>query len=160
MVGAERSWGWNKPGLGWICLYSCTKTMVIAVRLQLGAAILRPTRRIPGPAAAQSRLRLLALIYVFFIVIVFYFDVLLVIIAVIILVPLAFYHFYFIHYLFLPPAPPPFNAPPLLRGAARGSVPREVGGAIGQEAGCDWRGLGERAWLGIREAWPRGGATL
>lgn len=109
MVGAERSWGWNKPGLGWICLYSCTKTMVIAVRLQLGAAILRPTRRIPGPAAAQSRLRLLALIYIFFKVIIFYFDVLLVIIAVIILVPLAFYHFYFIHYLLLPP--PPFQCP-------------------------------------------------
>lgn len=38
--------------------------------------------------------------------------------------------------------PPPSTAPPLLRGAARGSVPREVGVALGQEPGCDWRGLG------------------
>lgn len=51
-----------------------------------------------------------------------------------------FYHFYLIHYLC--PPPPPSTAPPLLRGAARGSVPREVGVALGQEPGCDWRGLG------------------
>lgn len=63
-AGAGRGRDGRSPN-GWAFLYSRPNTMAIGVRLQLCAAILRPTRRIPGPAAAQPRLRLSALIFFF-----------------------------------------------------------------------------------------------